>query len=328
VTPLRELARDTLNAEAHLFTTRPAYRFRAITAPATPYDDPTVGENPAYGADINYYVKSPAAGPVTIAIQDAKGQTIRTLDGPGTAGVHRVYWDLRDTPSERVTFRTSPLYAPDVPIGPDGVRESEGGFGTGGGGLSLLQPPGAYTVKLTVGGRDYTRPLRVLKDPHSAGTDADIAAQQQFLTSVRRDLDAAVEAANNAELVRGQLRNLRNLTQDREIRKPIDDLDQKVTALESELLELRSTGHGQDGVRFGSKLVQKIGYLANSLQSGDFKPTNQQLAVQKDLESRLKTIQAQIADALGKDVTTFNERMKGTGLPGIAAPPARRSGGQ
>jgi uncharacterized protein YicC (UPF0701 family) len=179
-------------------------------------------------------------------------------------------------------------------------------------------------VTLTVGGRDYTRPLRVLKDPHSAGTEADIVAQQQMLTSVRRDLDAAVDAVNNAELVRGQLRNLRNLTQDRELRKPIDDLDEKVTAMESALLELRTTGHGQDGVRFGSKLVQKITYLANSVQNGDFKPTNQQVAVQKDLEGRLKTLQGQINDVLGKDVTTFNERMRGTALPGIAIPPARR----
>jgi photosystem II stability/assembly factor-like uncharacterized protein len=328
VTPLRELTQEVMNADAHLFTTRPAYRFRAITAPATPYDDPTVGENPAYGADINYYLKSPAGGQVRIAIQDAKGQTIRTLNGPGTPGVHRVYWDLRDAPSTRVTFRTSPQYAPEIRVGPDGIRESEGGFGAGGGGLSVLQAPGAYTVKLTAGGRDYTRPLRVLKDPHSAGTEADIAAQQQMLTSVRRDLDAAVDAVNNAELVRGQLRNLRNLTQDRELRKPIDDLDEKVSALESQLLELRTTGHGQDGVRFGSKLVQKINYLANSLQGGDFKPTNQQLAVQKDLESKLKTLQVQIGDVLGKDVTTFNERMRGTALPGIALPPTRRPGGQ
>src|SRR5262249_52162686 len=198
----------------------------------------------------------------------------------------------------------------------------------GGGGLTILQPPGTYTVKLSVAGRDFTRPLRVLKDPHSAGTEADIAAQQQFLAGVRRDLDAAVDAVNNAELVRGQIRNLRNLTQDRELRKPIDDLDEKIIAIEGQLLELRTTGRGQDGVRFGSKLVQKIGYLANGAQSADFKPTNQQLAVQKDLEAKLKTLQTQVGDVLSKDVNAFNDRMKGTGLPGIAVPPARRPGSQ
>src|SRR5262249_39949988 len=102
----------------------------------------------------------------------------------------------------------------------------------------------------------------------------------------------------------------------------------KVIAVEGQLLELRTTGRGQDGVRFGAKLVQKIGYLANGLQSADFKPTNQQLAVQKALETKLKALQTQVGDVLTREVHAFNDRMKGTGLPGIAGPPARRPGSQ
>src|SRR5262249_147387 len=158
-----------LGADAHLFPTRPAYRFRAITSPATPYDDQTVGENPPYGADINYFLKSAATGNVTIAIQDAKGQTIRTPERPRSPSLHRVYWDLRDPPSKRIVYRTSPLYSPEIRVGANGIRESGGGFGGGGGGLATMQAPGTYTVKLSVGGRDYTEKLTVLKDPHSAG---------------------------------------------------------------------------------------------------------------------------------------------------------------
>jgi uncharacterized membrane protein YgcG len=133
ITPLREMTPQVLNADAHLFPIRQAYRFRAITAPAVPYDDQTVGENPPYGANINYFLKTAPAGNVTITVQDSKGQAVRTLSGPRTAGLHRVYWDLRDEPSKRVTYRTSPLHAPDIRVGPDGIRESEGGFGGGGG---------------------------------------------------------------------------------------------------------------------------------------------------------------------------------------------------
>src|SRR5262249_8489084 len=229
LTSLRERAPQVLGADAHLLPPRKAYRFRAIAAPSTPNDDQTVGETPPYGAGIDYSVKSaPANASATIAIQDGKGQTIRTLNGPASPGLHRVYWDLRDATSKRVALRTSPLYAPDIRVGSDGLRESEGGFGTGGGGLAVLQPPGTYTVKLSIGGRDYTQPLRVLKDPHSAGTDADIAAQQQVLMTVRRDLDNAVDAVNSAELIRGQIANLKNLIQDTELRKAADELDQKI----------------------------------------------------------------------------------------------------
>jgi len=325
VTPLRELGAQVLNADAHLFVPRSAYRFRAITSPATPYDDPTTGDNPPYGAGITYYLKAAARGSVTVAIQDAKGQTVRTLANlPQSAGIHRVYWDLRDAPARRVEYRTSPLYAPEIRVGANGLRESEGGFGGGGAEFAILQAPGTYTVKLSVGGRDYTQQLRVLKDPHSAGTDADIAAQQQFLTTVRRDLGAAIDAVNSAELVRNQIANLENIIQDTELKKAADELDQKLSAAEGTLVELRTTGRGQDGVRFGSKLVQKYGYLANGLQSSDFKPTNQQLAVQQDLANRLKASQGQMNDVLTKELGAFNDMLKRANLPNIVSQVGRR----
>ena len=45
--PLQQMTPQVLASDAHLFALQPAYRFRFITAPSTPYDDPTVGENPA-----------------------------------------------------------------------------------------------------------------------------------------------------------------------------------------------------------------------------------------------------------------------------------------
>jgi photosystem II stability/assembly factor-like uncharacterized protein len=324
ITPLREMTSQVLNADAHLFPVRQTYRFRSITAPATPYDDLTTGENPPYGADINYFLKSAPTGTVAITIQDSKGQTLRTLQGPKNAGLNRVYWDLRDTPSKRVTYRTTPLFAPEIRVGPDGIRESEGGFGGGGGGLAIMQPPGTYTVKLSVGGRDYTQQLRVLKDPHSAGTEADIAAQQTMLTALRRDLDEAVDAVNSAELVRAQIVNLKNLTQDTELRRAADELDQKLTAVEGTLVELRATGRGQDGVRFGSKLVQKFGYLANGLADGDYKPTNQQVAVHKDLQDRFKRAQGGLSEVFNRELAAFNDMLRRANLPGVVTQTTRR----
>ncbi len=318
VTPLRELTPQTVNSEAHLFAPRPVYRFRAITSEAGSADDPTVGQNPPYGAAINYYLKSTPAGPVTLTVADAKGQTLRTLTAPRAAGLNRVYWDLRDAPSKSVTYRTSPVHAPEIRLGSDGTREG------GGGRMTILQPPGTYTIKLSVAGREYTQPLTVRKDPHSAGTEADIAAQQQVLTALRRDLDAAVDAVNNAELVRHQINNLKNIIPDAELKKAADDLDQRLAGVEATLVELRSTGRGQDGVRWGAKLVQKLGYLANGVAGGDFKPTNQHLAVQKDLEDRLKASQGQMSDVLSREVAAFNDMLRRANLPTVVSQVPRR----
>jgi hypothetical protein len=72
-------------------------------------------------------------------------------------------------------------------------------------------------------------------------------------------------------------------------------------------------------VRFGSRLVQKFGYLSNGLQSNDFKPTNQQLAVQKDLDDRLKASQGQLSDTLNRDLGAFNDMLRRANLPGVVS---------
>jgi photosystem II stability/assembly factor-like uncharacterized protein len=324
ITPLRALTPEVLNADAQLFAPRPAYRFRAITAPATTYDDPTTGEDPPYGADINYFLKSAPAGNVRIAIVDAKGQTVRTLDGSRNPGVNRVYWDLRSEPSRGVEFRTSPLYAPEITVGPDGVRRGAGGFGVGGGRMVILQPPGTYTVKLTVNGRDFTQPLTVIKDPHSAGTDADIQTQYKSLLDVRQTLDMAVDLVNEIELVRGQLVSLNHLVNDPEVKKASDELERKYIEIEQNLVELRATGRGQDGVRFGAKLVGRISYLANELGSADFKPTNQQNEVVVLHQDRVKTHRTQLEVVRSRDLDAFNEMLKKRGFPTILAQPGRR----
>jgi photosystem II stability/assembly factor-like uncharacterized protein len=325
ITPLRALTPETLNADAHLFPLRPAYRFREITAPATPYDDQAVGQNPPYGADINYYLKSAATGDVTVTIADSAGQTIRTLNAPRTAGLHRVYWDLRSAPSKRVEFRTSPLYSPEIEVGPDGIRRSGGGFGAGGGGIVILEPPGTYTVKLTAGGRPLTQPLTVIKDPHSAATDADLAAQHTALLQMRTNLDGAVDLVNELEFVRGQIDALNRVNTDPAIKRAADELAKKCIDIEQDLVELRATGRGQDGVRWGSKLVGKMGYLANELASADFKPTNQETEVEKLHETRLNAVRAQIETLRSRDLNGFNEVLRGKNLPVIVQLSPRRS---
>jgi hypothetical protein len=113
-----------------------------------------------------------------------------------------------------------------------------------------------------------------------------------------------------------------------ELKHAAQELDQKIAAAEGTLVELRATGRGQDGVRFGSRLVQKFGYLANGLQSGDFKPTNQQLAVHKDLQDRLKSSQGQLNDVLSRELGAFNDMLRRANMPSIVATPARRTSSQ
>jgi photosystem II stability/assembly factor-like uncharacterized protein len=305
ITALRAMTPEVLNADAHLFPLRPAYRFRGITAPSTPYDDPTVGENPQYGASINYYVKQAVPAGGTMSILDGSNQVIRTMTVPGGAGLNRVYWDLRQTPSKELKLRTNPLYGHELPLGPDGTRSPAGGAGQ----QSLLSPPGTYTVKLTIGGKEFTQPLTVRKDPHSGGTEADIQAQTAVLTDLRSGMNTAVDAVNQLEYVRAQVQTIMRSTPEGELRRAASELNDKLTDLEMNLYELRLTG-GQDGVRYAAKLLPRFNYLANGISGSDFRPTDQHMETSKLLQDRLKGHLSDIGAAMEKDVAVFNDMLR------------------
>jgi hypothetical protein len=139
----------------------------------------------------------------------------------------------------------------------------------------------------------------------------------KVLTELKKDVDAAADVVNQIEVVRGQISALRQVLEDSEIMQPAMELDRKLIAVEQNLIELRATGRGQDGVRWGSQLLGKFGYLAGGLAGTDFRPTNQQLEVQKVLEERLRKHQGDLEALLGKDLKMLNELMRGRGITNI-----------
>jgi photosystem II stability/assembly factor-like uncharacterized protein len=308
--PVQQLTPDVMASASHLFVPRSAYRFRSITAPSTTYDDPTTGEDPRYGAYLDYWLKAPAKALPTVTILDASGAVVRTLRGTNRAGVNRVVWDLEDEPGTEVRLLTSPIYAEYIQVGPEGR--------SGGRGISILMPPGTYTVKLTVDGTEQTRPLTVLKDPNSAGTEADIAQQVAMLRKIRDDMDRGAKAVNRVEAVRVQLATLARFTEDADVKAAAEALQKKLVDLEMNLVDLRLTGGGQDGIRFEAKLLQKLGYLTGALGGSDFGPTDQQGEVQGILATQLDQQLGALDALLASDLAALNQTLRSKGLTIIA----------
>ena len=175
ITVLRQISADVTKGSAYLFQPANAILLTQGSDNGTPMPrDEPLAENAPYGAMIDYYLKSDASDPLTIEILDPAGEVIRkysskdkgppvnleTLNIPAywvrpfeppstAAGMHRWIWDLRPTPLPR-------------PAGGGGG----GGFGGGCGGAAPVLP-GAYTVRLSVGGKSYTQPLIVKMDPRT-----------------------------------------------------------------------------------------------------------------------------------------------------------------
>lgn len=317
LSPLQQATGDVTAAAAHLFAPRDAYRFRPITPPSVPYSDPTEGRDPEYGASINYWLGEGASmaegaamveGAPRIEIVSEAGEVVRTLRGTSAPGVNRVHWNLRDEPNEPVRLLTSPLYADHIEVGDDG-RPAPGSRQ-----ISILMPPGRYTVRLLAGDQTHEQPLTVIKDPHSAGTEADIDAQVAFLDEVRSDFVAAGEAVHRVEAIRVQLSTLARFAEDQALADALSALEEKLVALQMNMVDLRLTGQGQDGVRFEAKLLQKIGYLTGGISVADFLPTDQEMEVKSRLQEMLREHLSALDALMEGDVADLNRMLQARGM--------------
>ena len=113
ISALQQVDAKVAAAPVHLFKPRTAFQWGE-----KPFNGESVGQNlfqvpsPPYGAEITYKLAQSNAGQVRVVIQDASGDTLRTLNGPGAAGIQRVTWDFRGKP------------APSPKLSPAEVRDS------------------------------------------------------------------------------------------------------------------------------------------------------------------------------------------------------------
>ena len=340
ITPLRQWTPEVRKAEAHLFAPRPAYRFRPVEVPTGAPNDPSFGRNPPYGAAIHYYLRAEPEEEVVITITDGAGRVVRTLrtevpdkdDGdddegegrrggaamsvPKKAGVNRIWWDLRWDNTEEIRLWTPTVGHEHAGVGSKGWRRFPlGRFQRG-----PLVEPGVYNVKLAVGGREFTRELTVLKDPNTAGTEADIQEQTALLLEIHGMTNAVAGLINRAELVRKQLADLGIVLEKHEEAGPVLEaaraLDKKIIAFEDFFFPVGMTGSG-DSLRWPDKFYAKLGFLVRHVAQADFPPTTQQREVHALFKGQLAAREAEFRRLVEEDVAALNGMLRDRNIPHI-----------
>ena len=303
ITPLRQIAdlRSAI-ASAILFKPQTALRVRwnMNTDTPLPPDEPTA-PNPPEGAIIDYYLKSPAPGPVTIEISGADGKPVRTYSSsdlvftpdpstitlpmywfrplralPTTTGMHRVTWDLHyqplnvqtgPEPNDSTASDDSASSNAQVPQlgGPD-LPIAAVKFNTVPASTTPWVNPGHYTVKLIVNGTSYTQPLTVKADPR-------VKTPAVFMEQVYSVSKATYYEALAAQTALEQARALRRQIAERRLQANAAVGD-ALASLDAKLSRLSEGGEATDSLSAATTGLMRV---MNLLQEADVRPTTIQV---------------------------------------------------
>jgi photosystem II stability/assembly factor-like uncharacterized protein len=340
ITPLQHID-EAMKTEAALFDVRPATRWTMWNKDANLGQAVWRAPNPPNGAIVNYYLKN-AADQVTITVADKAGKAIRTIrNAPRNAGLNRALWDLRyDAPHQGPAFggRGGRGNAA-TDSSPTGLDEEPGAGRFGGGGAPFVVP-GEYVIKLSAGGKEESKTVKVDIDPRAPVSAADLQAQLEAGLTLRdmvSRVNVAVDRANN--------------------------LVQQLTALQDRLKKapVRTTtatnqGHGGDGSQQASnelatalnaaldaakklleddltrpfpsmgyrqypRLREEIQSLSGSVTRAVARPTDSELLRMKELQQELDEAVARLNRIQNEQVGKINEMMKAT--PFIVTEPVK-----
>jgi hypothetical protein len=279
-----------------------------------------VGDNPPPGAMIDYYLKTAPKEEVSLDILDTSGKVVRHLSSkekkeaeqpaewpdrvervktiPAKEGMNRFAWDLRyDDPTQI----PGAFYSSTGPKGP-------------------LAPPGDYQVKLTVGGKSQTAPLKLVIDPRNKGQEAALQKQFTLAMQVNDRISQLHQAVNEIRDLRTQIQNLHKRFADDGRLKPAlaaaDVLDHKMSEVEEKLIQVNMKA-SEANLVFPNMLNERFDTFSHVIEAGDNEPTKPQLEVFQTLSSQLDEQLKKWAQVKQEDVAKVSELVKQANLPAL-----------
>jgi hypothetical protein len=315
------MSAQVTQADMHLFKPSPAVRLH--------YPDQVdkrrpVGEDPPFGAIVNYYFKAKPKGEVALDILDAQGKLVRHYSSvqkkmaeqppewpdqikpaeliPANAGMNRFAWDLR--------------YEPPVKI--------PGAFYSGNGPQGPLAVPGKYQVRVTANGQSQTQPLELRFDPRVKNvTEADLQKEFDLGMQIRESNNRLHIAVNQIRELRNQLDTLKkwagNGDRGKAVVQAAEQLDKKMTPIEEELIQVQMKS-SEGNLRYPNKLNEQFDSLMHTEDSSDAAPTQSTTAVYEMLNKQLEAQLAKWQQVLSTDLPALNQLMHSNNVPAIEAP--------
>ena len=163
-----------------------------------------------------------------------------------------------------------------------------------------------------------TAEFEVLLDPDSTASADDLAAQNELLFVIRDAIERAASILNGAEDLRAQLPALQERLEDDDAHGAAAEqataLDDELRQIEGAFFDLRLTGTGQDSLRWERRLYARLTYLARSVGQADARPTDQQVAVWRRLQSQLAEQEDRFEATLAGPLADLNQALADGGF--------------
>jgi len=152
--------------------------------------------------------------------------------------------------------------------------------------------PGSYKVHLNVNGTSQSQEFKIIPDPRAEVSVADMQKQHDFISAVNATIN---QAHGSIKKIRGVNAQLDAFTKQYKDNAATADLVQKAKAMkesfgaiEKALYQTQNRSN-QDPLNFPIRLTNKLAHLNRLTGIDDFPPTDQDVAVQKELTGKIET---------------------------------------
>lgn len=164
ITPLQNLP-QAVSAGAMLFAPRTSYEYNLTNNTEGTYTS-YAAANPPYGVPITYYQATPQEHAPVVTILDRAGRTVRALPGTNNAGLNRIVWNFTAAPPVKWTDAANKAFG-----GPDD-------------GATVV--PGAYSARVSLGGKTFVQHFVVKSDPDATETLAQMQKSYDAFAKLNR----------------------------------------------------------------------------------------------------------------------------------------------
>ncbi|MBS1783221.1 MAG: glycosyl hydrolase [Bacteroidetes bacterium] len=273
ITPIRELTQSIADSAIYIFPSKPmTLSMGKYGSGGFPGNGGWTASNPSYTytQPIQYYFKERLnTGDVKLNIYDEQGKLIQQVPGTKRKGINMVYWNMRYTPPKVATGGSKPDYS---------------GF------IAPMVMPGKYTVKITIGNKEYASNLTLIPDNSDTSYRlTDRKAQHDAamkLYQLHENLYQLTTKINNNQKM---LKANDTLMKTVKGKKLLQDYNAALESLRSTLLATKSKSIFADE----SKLREQISELYRTLCAQEARPTELQTTRIAQLQGEFEKAQKQ-----------------------------------